>query len=132
MAITATERTSIVELAVLMFNAAPGATYLSQLVALYEANGHNLQALAVTLAGTPAYQALNPNFQLAADFATAFLTPLGLQGDAVAVAFVTYKFNAGESKGLIAYEAFVALHGITSANGAQYQAAQAILVNKIA
>jgi hypothetical protein len=132
MAITATERTQIVELAVLMFNAAPGATYLSQLVGMYEANGHNLQALAVTLGSTPAYQTLNPNFQLAADFATAFLTPLGLQADAVAVAFVTSKFNAGESKGQIAYEAFVALNGITSANGAQYQAAKAILLNKTA
>jgi len=132
MAITATERTQIVELAVLMFNAAPGATYLSQLVSMYEANGHNLQALAVTLAATPAYQSLNPNFQLAADFATAFLTPLGLQADSVAVAFVTSKFNAGESKGQIAYEAFVALNGITTANGAQYQAAKAILLNKTA
>jgi hypothetical protein len=132
MAITATERTQIVELAVLMFNAAPGATYLSQLVSMYEANGHNLQALAVTLAGTPAYQSLNPNFQVAADFAAAFLTPLGLQADSVAVAFVTSKFNAGESKGQIAFEAFTALNGITSANGAQYQAAKAILLNKTA
>jgi hypothetical protein len=132
MAITATERTQIVELAVLMFNAAPGATYLSQLVSMYEANGHNLQALAVTLAATPAYQALNPNFQLASDFATAFLSPLGLQADSVAVAFVTSKFNAGESKGQIAFEAFNALNGITSANGAQYQAAKAILLNKTA
>jgi hypothetical protein len=132
MAITATERTQIVELAVLMFNAAPGATYLSQLVSMYEANGHNLQALAVTLAGTPAYQSLNPNFQVAADFATAFLTPLGLQADSVAVTFVTSKFNAGESKGQIAFEAFTALNAITSANGAQYQAAKAILLNKTA
>jgi hypothetical protein len=132
MAITATERTQIVELAVLMFNAAPGATYLSQLVSMYEANGHNLQALAVTLAATPAYQSLNPNFQLASDFATAFLTPLGLQADSVAVAFVTSKFNAGESKGQIAFEAFTALNGITSANGPQYQAAKAILLNKTA
>jgi hypothetical protein len=132
MAITATERTQIVELAVLMFNAAPGATYLSQLVSMYEANGHNLQALAVTLAGTPAYQSLNPNFQVAADFATAFLTPLGLQADSVAVTFVTSKFNAGESKGQIAFEAFTALNAITTANGAQYQAAKAILLNKTA
>jgi hypothetical protein len=132
MAITATERTQIVELAVLMFNAAPGATYLSQLVSMYEANGHNLQALAVTLAATPAYQTLNPNFQLAADFATAFLTPLGLQADSVAVAFVTSKFNAGESKGQIAFEAFTALNAITSANGVQYQNAKAILLNKTA
>jgi hypothetical protein len=132
MSITATERTQIVELTVLMFNAAPGATYLSQLVSLYEADGHNLQTLAVQLAGTTAYQTLNPNFQLAADFATAFLTPLGLQADAVAVAFVTSKFNAGESKGLIAYEAFNALNAVTSANGVQYQNAKAILLNKTA
>src|SRR3954471_22779650 len=114
MAITATERTQIVELVVLMFNAAPGATYLSQVVAAYEADGHNLQTLAVQLGNTAAYQTLNPNFQTAADFATAFLTPLGLQADAVAVAFVTSKFNAGEGKGLIAFEAFNALNGISS------------------
>jgi hypothetical protein len=130
MAITATERTQIVELTVLMFNAAPGATYLSQIVGAYEADGHNLQTLAVQLGNTAAYQSLNPNFQLAADFATAFLTPLGLQTDSVAVSFVTSKFNAGESKGQIAYEAFTALNAVTSAYGPQYQNAKAILLNK--
>lgn len=132
MAITATERTKIIELTVLMFNAAPGSTYLSQIVSIYEANGHNLQSLALTLAGTGAYQSLNPNFQTAADFATAFLTPLGLEGDTVARDFVIARFNAGASKGAIAYEGFVALTSLGSGASAQYTNALAILQNKTA
>jgi hypothetical protein len=130
MSITLSERTQIIELTTLMFNAAPGATYLSDVVSAYEALGHNMQALAVALAGTGAYQTLNPNFQTADEFAAAFLTPLGLEGDALAHDFITSRFTAGESKGQIAFEAFTALNGVTAADGAQYVAAKAILDNK--
>jgi hypothetical protein len=130
MAITATERTQIIELVTLMFNAAPGATYLSDIVSVYEANGHNLQALAETLGQTGIYQSLNPNFQTAAEFASSFLTPLGLQGDAFATDFIVSRFNSGVSKADIEYQAFQALNGVTSSSPSQYVNAKAILMNK--
>jgi hypothetical protein len=130
MAITTTERTQIIELVTLMFNAAPGATYLSDIVSVFEANGHNLQALAETLGQTGIYQSLNPNFQTATEFAASFLTPLGLQNDAFAVDFVVSRMNSGVSKADIEYQAFQALSGVTSSSPSQYVNAQAIMVNK--
>lgn len=130
MSITATERTQIVELTTLMFNAAPGATYLSQIVALYEANGHNLSVLADQLASTSIYKSMNPSFQTAAEFATKFLTPLGLAGDAFANSWITSQLNAGVSKQQVAYAAMQALMNLDPNASAQYQAAKAVLVNK--
>lgn len=132
MAITATERSQIVELTVLMFNAAPGAEYLSQIVSIYETSGRSLQTLASILAGTSAYASLNPNTQTAEAFATAFLTPLGLQNDAVARDFIIAKMNAGVSKGAIVYEAYAALNSVPDSANNQYSAANAILNNKVA
>jgi hypothetical protein len=132
MSITATERTQIVELTTLMFNAAPGATYLSQIVALYEANGHNLSVLADQLASTSIYQSMNPSFQTAAEFATKLLTPLGLQGDAFANSWITSQLNAGASKSQVAYAAMQALLNLDPNASAQYQAAKATLLNKSA
>lgn len=127
MALTTAERTNIIKLVVGMFNAAPGATYLSELTTAFEANGRSLSNLAKDLALTPAYRAINQNFQTAAEFATSFLTPLGLQANAIAVDFVTAKFNAGVSKGQIAYEAIVALDASTAA---EFADAKAIVNNK--
>jgi hypothetical protein len=130
MAITATERTQIIELVTLMFNAAPGATYLSQIVSLYEANGHNLQTLAEQLGTTSVFQSLNPNFQTAEEFASSFLTPLGLQNDATAHDFVVSRFNAGVSKADIMYQGFAALTSLGSGAASQYTNALAIMQNK--
>ncbi|HWI84503.1 calcium-binding protein [Ramlibacter sp.] len=134
MAITTAERNQIIELTVLMFNAAPGANYLSQIVTLYEANAgtqaQKLQALANQLATTSVYRSLHPNFETAEEFAADFLTPLGLQNDATAKDFIVAKFNAGVSKGQIAYEAYAALNAVPSTGAAQYVAANAILNNK--
>src|SRR6185369_13941915 len=130
MAITAAERTDIIKLTSLMFNAAPGAFYLSQITALFEANGHNLQSLANTLGATGVYQSLNPNFQTAAEFANDFLTPLGLQADATATNFIVSKFNAGQSKASIVFDAFNALKNLAPTDAAQYQNAKNILANK--
>lgn len=129
MALTSQERTNIVKLTVAMFNAAPGANYLSDLGTAYEANGRSLAQLASTLSDNSAYLALNPASQSAAQFASAFLTPLGLQANAVALDFVTSRFNAGATKGQIAFEAALALDG--SADPA-FADARAILVNKTA
>jgi len=130
MAITATERTQIIELTTLMFSAAPGATYLSQIVALYEGNGRKLDVLAAQLAQTSVYTALNPGFQTSAEFATKLLTPLGLQGDAIATDFVVSRLNAGASKASVVYAAFQALNGIVATDAAIYQNAKATLLNK--
>lgn len=129
MAITTQERTNILKLTVGLFNAAPGANYLSEFTSVFEANGHNLAALAGTLGTTGAFQSLYPNFQTASEFATKFLTTLGLQGNTEAVDFVTAKFNAGVPKAQIIYDAVVALDASTSA---EFAAAKAILVNKAA
>lgn len=129
MAITTQERTNILKLTVGLFNAAPGANYMSEFTSVFEANGHNLAALAGTLGTTGAFQSLYPNFQTASEFATKFLTTLGLQGNTEAVDFVTAKFNAGVPKAQIIYDAVVALDASTSA---EFAAAKAILVNKAA
>ena len=129
MAITTQERTNILKLTVGLFNAAPGANYLSEFTSVFEANGHNLAALAGTLGTTGAFQSLYPNFQTASEFATKFLTTLGLQGNTEAVDFVTAKFNAGVPKAQIIFDALVALDASTSA---EFAAAKAILDNKAA
>lgn len=123
------ERTNILKLTVGLFNAAPGANYLSEFTSVFEANGHNLAALAGTLGTTGAFQSLYPNFQTASEFATKFLTTLGLQGNTEAVDFVTAKFNAGVPKAQIIFDALVALDASTSA---EFAAAKAILDNKAA
>ncbi len=129
MAITTQERTNILKLTVGLFNAAPGANYLSEFTSVFEANGHNLAALAGTLGTTGAFQSLYPSFQTASEFATKFLTTLGLQGNTEAVDFVTAKFNAGVPKAQIIFDALVALDASTSA---EFAAAKAILDNKAA
>lgn len=130
MAITTAERNQIIELTVLMFNAAPGATYLSQIVDVYVGNGRNLQTLANILAGTSAYTSLYPSQQTAEEFADEFLALLELQNDLTARDFVIGKINAGVSKGQIAYEAYVALNAVGDTGAAQYTNANAILNNK--
>src|SRR5436305_1459768 len=120
MSITTAERIDIEKLFVLMFNAAPGATYLGQIVTLYESVGHNLQAVANILDDTPPFQSLYPNFLTDAEFATQFLTPLGLQNDALARSFVIAKVDAGVPKGEIIYEALQALKTVGTGSASQY------------
>lgn len=129
MALTTQERTNIIKLVVAMYNAAPGATYLADLTVAYEANGRSLAQLARTLSETSSYKAINAVFQTATEFATSVLTPLGLQANTTAIDFVTAKFNAGVSKGQIAYDIAVALDATTDAAFAD---AKAILNNKTA
>jgi S-layer protein len=127
MALSATERTSIINLVVGMFNAAPGSTYLAELTVAYEASGRSLSHLAKLLSDTTGYKALNPVYQTAAEFATSFLTPLGLQANTEAIDYITAKFNAGESKGQIAHDAMAA---IKASVAPAFANAQAILTNK--
>ena len=129
MSLTSTERTGIVSLSVAMFNAAPGATYLGELTNLFEANGRSLAELGKLLSATPVYQAISPTYQTAEEFAAQFLGPLNLSANAEAIAYVTSRINAGQSKGEVAAEAAAALAGYTGTD-AQLLAAKATLANK--
>ena len=97
-------RSSIVKLFVGMFNGSPGAAYLADLVAAYEDNGHSLLQLAGTLSDNRLFLAIAPATQSLGQFASFFLTPLGLQLNTAAQDFVASRFNAGMSKGQIIYE----------------------------
>jgi hypothetical protein len=127
MALTAAERDSIVKLTVGIFNAAPGNTYLSEFTNFFEANGRSLTNLANYLAGSSTYKSVYGSFQLASEFASTFLTPLGLQANSVAVEFVTSRFNAGASTQSIMLAAIQALDSTTDS---AFTAAKAILNNK--
>ena len=127
MALTTQERTNVIKLTVAMFNAAPGATYLAELSNFYEGGDRSLLTLARSLSNTATYLSLNPGSQTSSSFATAFLTPLGLQANTEAINFVTTRFTAGMNKGQIAYEAAVALNDSTAPVFAD---ARAILNNK--
>jgi len=129
MALTTQERTNLITLVVGMFNASPGATYLSELTVAFEANGRSYQNLALDLANTDAFKSVHPVFQTAEEFAASFLTPLGLQANAEALDFVISKFNAGVSKGQIIFDALVALLATTAP---EFADAKAILLNKVA
>lgn len=132
MAITTTERDAIIKLVIGMFNAAPGATYLSTITSIYEANGHNMTALAQTLATTGAFTSLYPNFQTTSEFVTSFLTKLGLQTNQTAIDYVTAQVNAGVNKGEIILNAITILDKIDPAVGGQIGAAAGALDNKAA
>ena len=125
------ERTNILKLLVAMFNAPPGATYLNEIVSLYQANGNNLSALAQSLSNTGAYNVLNPKSHIATEFAANFLTPYGLQNNTVAIDFIVSKFNAGVNKGQISLDAATAINNYTGTD-AGILAAQAIQNNKTA
>jgi hypothetical protein len=127
MAINATEQQNIVKLIVAMFDAAPGSVYLDEIVQLYEANGHNLSALAVSLSQTSAFHSIYNSGLTSQQFATKFLTTLGLEGNQEAIDFVVAKANAGVNRGQIILEAEVALTATTSP---AFAAAKALLLNK--
>jgi len=127
MALTTQERDNIVKLAVGMFNAAPGSTYLQEFTAFFEANGRSLSSLANYFAGSSAYKGIYPNFQSPAEFASTFLTPLGLQANTVATDFVTSRFNKGQSTQSIMLDTLIALDATTDS---AFTTAKAILNNK--
>lgn len=127
MALTSAERTSIINLAAGMFNASLGATYMADLAVAFEANGRSLLNLARDLAQTNAFKQIHSPAQTSAEFATTFLTPLGLQANTFAVNYVTSRLAAGASKGDIIYEAVSALNVTTAP---EFADARAILTNK--
>ncbi|MDA0278818.1 MAG: hypothetical protein O3C29_00005, partial [Proteobacteria bacterium] len=75
MAITADTRKSIIEMVVGAYNAAPGTTLLTSLVAKSEA-GKSLAEIATILTTSDTFNATYPSFQTAAEFGEEFLANL--------------------------------------------------------
>lgn len=125
--ITTQERTNILKLVAGMFNAAPGAAYLSEFTTAYQAMGSNLNNLATALGNTGAFKSLYPSSLTSAEFATKFLTTLGLQANTDAVAWVQAKVNAGQSFASVIVQAVSALDATSEA---QFASAKALLANK--
>ena len=129
MAIVASERIGIQKVVIALFNAVPGGIYLSEFTALYEgAAGRSLAGLAEILGQSPTFKALYPPFQTAAEFATAILTPHGLQANQETIDFITARY-ATTSKAQLALLVGVTIELNTSPNAALVNA-KAILVNK--
>ena len=129
MAISTLERTGIQKLVIAMFNAVPGGIYLGEFTGLYEgAANRSLSGLADILGQSPTFKALFPPFQTAAEFATAILTPHGLQNNQETIDFVTSRFGT-TSKAQLALLVGVTIELNTSPNAALVNA-KAILVNK--
>ena len=85
MAITAAARNDIIELVVTAYNAAPGTSLLTDLVAQYEA-GASLADIAATLTTSATFKSTYPSFQTATEFANEFLGNLVPEASAAAVA----------------------------------------------
>lgn len=101
MAITVEARTEIISLVVGMFNAAPGASVLSELTASYEA-GATVAQIAASLANTTQFKGLYPNFMTNGEFATKIVNNLlaeaTAEAKAEAVTVLTGELNGGMSR----------------------------------
>ena len=127
--ITTQERTNILKLVAGMFNAAPGANYLNEFTTAYQALGNNFAGLATALGNTGAFKSLYPSTLTATEFATKFLTTLGLQANTEAAAWVQAKVNSGASFSSVILQAVSALDATSDA---QFAAAKNLLANKAA
>ena len=129
MALTAAERTSIITLTVSMFNAAPGANYLSEFTTAFEGNpARSTRYLATLLENTTAFKGLYPVYQTNAEFTTSWLTTMGLQANQEAIDFVTSRLNANQSKGSVIVDAIAAIQASTAT---AFAAAKSMLANKV-
>jgi len=131
--ITVTERNELTGLIVTMFNAAPGADVLNQVVAAREA-GASLQSIANALATKPQFEQVYPSFLTAQEFADravdnllAPTTPAG--AETWAKNWIVGKLNAGESPQAVLLQAAQALSLTSNSN---YADSKALLLNKIA
>lgn len=132
MAITLADRTKILQLIVGIFNAAPGEFYLNQIVQAFEAmpgtSAQKTLALAQNLMKTGAAQSIYPASMVGSEFAAAFLTPFGLQGNTSVSSWIAGRYDSGENKGTIIYDAMVKL--VTTTDPA-FATAKLILNNKV-
>lgn len=108
MAITAETRNDIIELVVTAYNAAPGTTLLSELVAIID-NGGTLADVADNLVSRSEWTSRYPSFQTAEEFATEWLGNLIPEASAASLAegvdIAVGLVNGGASFGSILIEA---------------------------
>jgi S-layer protein len=134
MAITAEARTDIIALVVGMFDAAPGATFLSQFVNAVDA-GSTIDTLAADLAGTAAFKGTYPDLQTNNEFATKFVDNLvGTEASdaskAWAVTWIEAQLNGGATKAEVIVSSINALRAIDETD-ANWGNAAGALNNKV-
>lgn len=133
MAITVEARTNIIGLVVGMFNAAPGASVLSDLVAAYEA-GSTLKQIAANLANTDQFKSIFPTFSTNDEFATKVVNQLLAQASteakAEAVTVLTAALNGNMSRSDAFVEAITFVNGTASTN-ATFGTSAAAFDNKV-
>lgn len=130
--ITTEARNELTGLVIALFNAAPGAGYLSDIVGARE-KGASLESIALTLASKPAFQAVYPTFLTSEEFAAravANLLPAETPeaAKAWAASWIEGQLSAGTDPGLVLLQAAQALIATDNPN---YAAAKAQLLNKI-
>jgi hypothetical protein len=130
--ITVEQRNEITGLIITMFNAAPGAGVLSDVVGAREA-GTSLESIADILATKPQFQSVYPSFLTSQEFADRVvgnLLPSDMPSGAKAWAtdWIISKINGGESSASVLLQAFQALSTTENSN---YESAQALLENRI-
>src|SRR5690606_3368237 len=130
--ITTEARNELTGLVIALFNAAPGADYLSAIVGAREA-GASLESIALTLASKPAFQTVYPTFLTSEEFAAravANLLPAETPeaAKAWAASWIEGQLNAGTDPALVLLQAAQALIATDNPN---YAAAKAQLLNKI-
>lgn len=115
MAITTQEQQNIIGLTVGLFNAAPGAQYLEELTAVYEANGNSLEALVNYILTTDAFNAQYASAQSDEDVIAIAVETFGVDQDseafAEASAFFANGLAAGRSAADLLIEAANYLNG---------------------
>ena len=133
MAITVEARTNIIGLVVGMFNAAPGASVLSDLVAAYEA-GSSIKQIAANLAATAEFKTIFPTFSTNGEFATKVVAQLLAESSAAAqaeaVTVLTAALNGGMSRSDAFVEAITFVNATASTN-ATFGTAAAAFDNKV-
>tara|TARA_R100001377_G_scaffold81364_1_gene60823 strand:+ start:1007 stop:3619 length:2613 start_codon:yes stop_codon:yes gene_type:complete len=134
MAITVEARTNIIGLVVGMFNAAPGASVLADLVASYEA-GTSIKAMAGFLAATNEFKGIFPTFLTNGEYATKVVNQLLAEAStaakAEAVAVLTAELNGGMSRSDAFVEAITFVNA-TATDNATFGTSAAAFDNKVA
>lgn len=131
--ITTTERNELISLFVSMFNGAPGADNLTDMVVAYE-GGASLADIAATLAAKPEFLTVYPGFLTSEEFAdrmiSNMLTAATPDSKKVNVkAYLLGELNAGASRASLFAFAVKALGATTKT---EYADAQAAMTNKTA
>jgi len=138
MAITATERTQIIELVVGLFDAAPGATFLNDFAA-YIDGGASMQDLANALTSDPIFTspAYFPAFMTNAEFAAKFVDGL-FEGGTISTTnrqwaydWVTGKLNGGQTQAEVTLAAIQALSDPSLASNAGWASVHNAFMNRV-